>query len=57
MADVPMGKLPLSLSEADVWEHLQVDHSIEQSISVSSVCACGTEGMLEAHIFKCSGFK
>lgn len=27
----------------------------EQSISVSCVCACGTGGMLEAHIFECSG--
>lgn len=31
MAYIPVGKLPLSFSEADAWEHLQVDHSLNKA--------------------------
>lgn len=40
MADIPVGKLPLSLSEADAWKHFQVDHSLNKAFQWA-VCVHG----------------
>lgn len=37
MADIPVGKRPLSLSEADAWKHLLVDRSLNNAFQ-SALC-------------------